>query len=206
MIKIWGRKNSINVQKVLWCCDELKIPYQRVNAGLQPGDVDTPAYRALNPNGLVPTIEDGKFVLWESNAILRYLAAKHGLDPFWPTNLKTRASADRWMDWYISTLWMHMRPLFLQLIRCTADKRDQTIIDTAKEKTLAALKILDTHLGSNLYVAGAEFTLGDIPVGAAVYRWMSLPIERPVLPHVDAWYARLGEREAYRQDVMMPMS
>ena len=206
MIKIWGRNNSINVQKVLWCCDQLKIPYLRVNAGLQPGDVDTPVYRALNPNGLVPTIEDGKFVLWESNAILRYLAAKHGLDPFWPTNLEIRASADRWMDWYISTLWMHMRPLFLQLIRCTADERDQTIIDTAKEKTLAALKILDTHLGSNLYVAGAEFTLGDIPVGAAVYRWMSLPIERPVLPHVDAWYARLGEREAYRQDVMMPMS
>jgi glutathione S-transferase len=206
MIKISGRKNSINVQKVLWCCDELKIPYQRVDAGLQPGDVDTPAYRALNPNGLVPTIEDGKFVLWESNAILRYLAAKHGLDLFWPTNLKTRASADRWMDWYISTLWMHMRPLFLQLIRCTADERDQTIIDTAKEKTLAALRILDAHLGSNPYVAGAEFTLGDIPVGAAVYRWMSLPIERPVLPHVDAWYARLGEREAYRQDVMLPMS
>lgn len=206
MIKIWGRKNSINVQKVLWCCDELKIPYRRVDAGLQPGDVDTPAYRALNPNGLVPTIEDGKFVLWESNAILRYLAAKHGLDPFWPTNLKTRASADRWMDWYISTLWMHMRALFLQLIRCTADERNQTIIDTAKEKTLAALRILDAHLGSNPYVAGAEFTLGDIPVGAAVYRWMSLPIERPVLPHVDAWYARLGEREAYRQDVMLPMS
>jgi len=206
MIKIWGRKNSINVQKVLWCCDELEIPYQRVDAGLQAGDVDTPAYRALNPNGLVPTIEDGKFVLWESNAILRYLAAKHGLDPFWPTDLETRASADRWMDWYISTLWMHMRPLFLQLIRCTADERDQTIIDTAKEKTLAALKILDAHLGSNPYVAGTEFTLGDIPVGAAVYRWMSLPVERPVLAHVESWYARLGKREAYRQHVMLPMS
>jgi len=206
MIKIWGRKNSINVQKVLWCCDELKIPYQRVDAGLQAGDVDTPAYRALNPNGLVPTIEDGKFVLWESNAILRYLAAKHGLDPFWPTNLETRASADRWMDWYISTLWMHMRPLFLQLIRCTADERDQTIIDTAKEKTLASMEILDTHLGSNPYVAGTEFTLGDIPVGAAVYRWMSLPVERPVLAHVESWYARLGKREAYRQHVMLPMS
>ena len=206
MIKIWGRKNSINVQKVLWCCDELKIPYQRIDAGLQPGDVDTSAYRALNPNGLVPTIEDGKFVLWESNAILRYLSAKYGLDPFWPTNPQTRASADRWMDWYISTLWMHMRPLFLQLIRCTADKRDQTIIDTGREKTLAALKILDAHLDRNPYVAGTEFSIGDIPVGAVVYRWMSLPIERPELPHVESWYARLGQREAYRQHVMLPMS
>ena len=206
MIKIWGRKNSINVQKVLWCCDELKIPYQRVDAGLQPGDVDTPAYRALNPNGLVPTIEDGEFVLWESNAILRYLAAKHGVEPFWPTNLETRASADRWMDWYISTLWMHMRPMFIQMVRFTPDKRDQTIIDTAREKTLAALKILDAHLGENPYVAGAEFTIGDIPVGAAAYRWMSLPIERPVLSHVESWYARLGEREAYRQHVILPMS
>jgi len=206
MIKIWGRKNSINVQKVLWCCDELKIPYQRIDAGLQPGDLDTPAYRALNPNGLIPTIEDGKFVLWESNAILRYLAAKHGLDPFWPTSIETRALADRWMDWYIGTLWTHMRPLFIQLIRFTADKHDQTIIDTAKDKTLAALEILDTHLGSNLYVAGTEFTLGDIPVGAAAHRWMSLPIERPVLSNVESWYARLGEREAYRQHVMLPMS
>jgi len=206
MIKIWGRKNSINVQKVLWCCDELKIPYQLVDKGLQPGDVDTSAYRVLNPNGLVPTIEDGKFVLWESNAILRYLSAKHGFDPFWPTNPQTRASADRWMDWYISTLWMHMRPLFLQLIRCSADKRDQTIIDTGHEKTLAALKILDAHLDTNPYVAGTEFSIGDIPVGAVVYRWMSLPIERPELPQVESWYARLGQREAYRQHVMLPMS
>jgi len=206
MIKIWGRKNSINVQKVLWCCDELKIPYQRVDAGLQPGDVDTPAYRALNPNGLVPTIEDGKFVLWESNAILRYLATKHGTDPFWPTSPETRASADRWMDWYISTLWMHMRPIFIQLVRCRREERDQTIIDTGREKTLTALKILDAHLDTNPYVAGTEFSIGDIPVGAVVYRWMSLPIERPELPHVESWYARLGQREAYRQHVMLPMS
>ena len=206
MIKIWGRKNSINVQKVLWCCDELKIPYQRIDMGGQPGDVDTPAYRALNPNGLVPTIEDGKFVLWESNAILRYLAAKHGVEPFSPTNLETRASADRWMDWYISTLWMHMRPMFIQLVRFNAHQRDQAIVDAARDKTLAALKILDAHLGANPYVAGDAFTLGDIPVGAAVHRWMSFPIERPVLPHVESWYARLCEREAYRQHVKLPMS
>lgn len=206
MIKIWGRKNSINVQKVLWCCDELKLPYQRVDAGGQPGDVDTPAYRALNPNGLVPAIEDGDFVLWESNAILRYLAAKHGSKPFWPQSVENRASADRWMDWQLSTLWTHMRPMFIQLVRCPPNERDQSIIDTAGEKTLAAMKILDTHLGDNLYVAGAEFSIGDIPVGAATYRWMSLPIERPALPSVEAWYARLCQREAYQQHIMGPMS
>ena len=206
MIKIWGRKNSINVQKVLWCCDEFKIPYQRVDAGVQPSDLDTSTYLALNPNGLVPTIEDGKFVLWESNAIVRYLAAKYGSENFWPTNPETRASADRWMDWHMSTLWTHMRPMFIQLVRNTPDKRDQTIIDAAQQNTLAALKILDAHLGANHYVAGAAFTIGDIPVGAATHRWMSFPIKRPALPHLEAWYARLGERHAYQQHIMLPMS
>jgi glutathione S-transferase len=206
MIKIWGRKNSINVQKVLWCCDELNLVYQRVDMGLQNGDVDTPAYRAINPNGLVPTIEDGEFVLWESNTILRYLAAKYATGNLWPDSLETRAHADRWMDWHLSTLWMHMRPLFLQLVRCDPDQRDRSIIDESHGKTLDALKILDAHLGSNQYVAGNEFTIGDIPVGAATYRWMTLPIERPELPNLQAWYARLGEREAYRQHVMLPMS
>ena len=206
MIKIWGRKNSINVQKVLWCCDELKIPYERIDAGAQYGVVDTSTYRALNPNALVPTIEEGKFVLWESNAIVRYLAAKHGSGTLWPTDLSERASADRWMDWHMSTLWMHLRPLFVQLVRRTPDKRDQTIIDAAREKTLGALKILDAHLGGNDYVAGAGFTMGDIPVGAATHRWMSLPIERPVLPHFEDWYARLRERSAYQLHIAGPMS
>lgn len=206
MIKLWGRKNSINVQKVLWCCDELSIPFERIDAGAQFGVVDTSAYRALNPNGLVPTIEDGQFVLWESNAIVRYLAAKHGSGTLWPTDIEVRASADRWMDWHMSTLWAHLRPLFVQLVRRTPDKRDQAVIDAAREKTLSALKILDAHLSGNNYVVGAEFTMGDIPVGAAAHRWMSLPIERPALPHFEAWYAKLGERSAYKQHIMLPMS
>ena len=206
MIKIWGRKNSINVQKVLWCCEELNLPYRRVDAGVHAGDLDTAEYRALNPNSLVPTIEDGNFVLWESNAIVRYLAAKYGTDNLWPTNPETRASADRWMDWHLGTLWAHMRPMFLQLVRHTPDERDQTIIEASQEKTLAALRILDAHLGENAYVAGAEFTIGDIPLGVATYRWMFLPIERPTLSNLETWYARLEERQAYRQHVMRPMS
>jgi glutathione S-transferase len=206
MIKIWGRKNSINVQKVLWCCDELEIPYQRIDVGVEAGDVDTTAYRQLNPNGLVPTIEDGELVLWESNTILRYLAGKYSSDKFWPTNAETRALADQWMDWQLGTLWVDMRPMFIQLIRHSPDRRDQSIIDTAYEKTLAAMKILDAHLGENHYVAGEGFTIGDIPVGAVTYRWMSLLIERPALANLEAWYARLGGREAYKKHVMLPMS
>jgi len=206
MIKIWGRKNSINVQKILWCCDELELRYERVDAGVQPGDLDTSAYRALNPNALVPTIEDGKFVLWESNAILRYLASKYGSGDIWPANPETRASADRWRDWHISTLWASMRPIFQQLIRTAPEHRDQSIVDAACDKSGEALKILDAHLGANPYVTGDAFTLGDIPLGAATHRWMSFPIERPVLPHLDAWYAKLGQRQAYRQHVMLPMT
>lgn len=206
MIKIWGRKNSINVQKVLWCCDELGVPYQRIDAGVQAGDVNTAAYLKLNPNGLVPTIEDGNFVLWESNTILRYLASKYSSENIWPTNPETRALADRWMDWQLGTLWVDMRPMFIQLIRHSPDQRDQTLIDTAYDKTLAAMKILDAHLGEHEYVAGERFSLGDIPVGAVTYRWMSLPIERLVLANLQDWYERLGNRVAYRQHVMLPMS
>ena len=206
MIKIWGRKNSINVQKVLWCCDELEIPYQRIDAGAQAGDVDTEAYRKLNPNGLIPTIEDGEFVLWESNTILRYLATKYSSGGIWPSNPEKRALADRWMDWQLGTLWVEMRPMFIQLIRHSPDQRDQSVIDAAFEKTLAAMKILDNHLSDNQYVAGDTFTIGDIPVGVVAYRWMSLPIERPALANLEAWYARLGSRQTYRQHVMLPMS
>ncbi|NNE63150.1 MAG: glutathione S-transferase family protein [Gammaproteobacteria bacterium] len=206
MIKIWGRKNSINVQKVLWCCDELDIPYQRIDVGAQPGDVDTAAYRKLNPNGLIPTIEDGEFILWESNSILRYLASKYDDGNIWPTNPQARALADRWMDWQLGTLWVEMRPMFIQLIRHSPDHRDQSVIDMAYRKTLAAMKLLDAHLGNHHHVAGERFTLGDIPVGAVTYRWMALPIERPDLVNLQNWYSRLAHRSAYRQHVMQPMS
>lgn len=206
MLKIWGRKNSINVQKVLWCCDELTIPYERIDAGAQFGVVDTPAYRKLNPNGLVPTIEDGDFVLWESNAILRYLAAKHGEGKLWPQDLRARADANRWMDWHMSVLWFHLRPLFVELVRRTPDKRDPKVIEGAQKKSMEAMKILEAHLTGRAYMVGADFTMGDIPLGCAIYRWMNLPIERPKLPHIDAWYERLKQRPAYRQHIMLPMS
>lgn len=206
MIKLWGRSNSINVQKVLWCCDELGVPFERIEAGAQFGVVDTPAYRKLNPNGLVPVIEDGDFVLWESNAILRYLAAKHGAGGLWPQDLRVRADADRWMDWHTSVLWFNLRPLFVELVRRTPDKRDAKVVEGAHKKTADAMQILEAQLAGRDFVAGAGFTLGDIPLGCAVYRWMNLPIERPKLARLDAWYGRLQQRPAYRKHIMLPLS
>jgi len=206
MLKIWGRDNSVNVQKALWCCEELGLQYQRIDAGLSFGVVNTPQYRALNPNGLVPTLEDGPFVLWESNAIVRYLSAKHSAGKLWPNDLKVRAEADRWMDWQISTFWPTFRDLFWNLVRTPVEQRDQKAIEESHLKTAEILAYLDAHLKNRVYVAGGEFSMGDIPMGCAIWRWMSLPIERPVLANVQSWFDTLRGRAAYEKVVMLPIS
>jgi len=206
MLKIWGRDNSVNVQKALWCCEELGLQYQRIDAGLSFGVVNTPQYRALNPNGLVPTLEDGPFVLWESNAIVRYLSAKHSAGKLWPNDLKVRAEADRWMDWQISTFWPTFRDLFWNLVRTPVEQRDQKAIEESHLKTAEILAYLDAHLKNRVYVAGGEFSMGDIPMGCAIWRWMSLPIERPVLANVQRWFGTLCGRAAYEKVVMLPIS
>lgn len=203
---IWGRNNSLNVQKVLWCCDEMGVEYERIDAGGAFGIVDTPAYRKLNPNGLVPTLVDDGFVLWESNAIIRYLAAKHGARSLWPDDLQRRADADRWMDWKVSTFWPAMRVLFLGLVRTPEEKRDAKAIEESRLKTADVLAIVDAHLASRAYLAGDTFTLGDIPLGCGIWRWMALPIERPQLPHVARWFEALQQRPAYQKLVMLPLS
>jgi len=206
MLKIWGRDNSVNVQKALWCCEELGLQYQRIDAGLSFGVVNTPQYRAINPNGLVPTLEDGPFVLWESNAIVRYLSAKHSAGKLWPEDLQVRAEADRWMDWQISLFWPTFRDLFWNLVRTPVEQRDQKAIEQSHLKTAEILEYLDTHLKHRVYVAGAEFSMGDIPMGCAIWRWMSLPIERPVLANVQRWFDTLRSRAAYKKVVMLAIS
>jgi len=168
--------------------------------------VNTPQYRALNPNGLVPTLEDGPFVLWESNAIVRYLSAKHSAGKLWPNDLKVRAEADRWMDWQISTFWPTFRDLFWNLVRTPVEQRDQKAIEESHLKTAEILAYLDAHLKNRVYVAGGEFSMGDIPMGCAIWRWMSLPIERPVLANVQRWFDTLRGRAAYEKVVMLPIS
>ena len=206
MLKIWGRTNSINVQKVLWVVDELRIPYERADAGLQFGVVGEPFYRKMNPNGRVPTIDDDGFILWESNAIVRYLSEKHGAGTLWPSDPRQRADSDRWMDWVSTTAGPPMTPVFWGLIRTPPERRDIRAIDEGTKKLNAAFEILEQGLGGRDYVAGSELTLGDIPVGVYVYRWSALPIDRPRLPKVEAYYRRLQERAPFRNHVMLPLS
>ena len=206
MLKIWGRNNSVNVQKVLWCCEELGQQYQRLDAGGSFGVVNTPQYRALNPNGLVPTIEDGPFVLWESNTIVRYLTAKHSAGKLWPEDLKVRAEADKWMDWQVAMFWPTFRPLFWNLVRTPVDQRDEQAIEESRLKTAEVLGYLDAHLKNRAFVAGDELTMGDIPMGCAIWRWMALPVERPALANVQRWFEALRERAPYKSVVMLPVT
>jgi glutathione S-transferase len=208
MLKIWGRNTSSNVQKVLWALGELKLPFDRIDVGGSFGKTKEAAYLAMNPNSLVPTLEeeDG-FILWESNSIVRYLAAKHASRTLEPADLKTRALAQKWMDWQLAVLGPAITPVFWGLIRTPADKRDNNAIAAGKEKTTAAAKIMDAQLGKTRHLAGDEFSYGDIPVGIMIYRYMQLIPERPATPHLDRWYAAISSRPAFKEQVAsVPLS
>jgi glutathione S-transferase len=205
MLKIWGNADSINVQKVLWCCEELALPYERIDAGRHYGVVNTAEFRRLNPNGLVPTIDDDGFVVWESGTVLRYLAAKHAAGSLWPDDVAARADVDRWIDWSNSTLWPAMVPIFRAFLRTPEHERDDNGVEAARRETLEALAVLDAHLEGRAFVGGERFTMGDIALGCAVWRWMTLPIERAELPQVQRWFDALSKREAYRKVVMLPL-
>jgi glutathione S-transferase len=206
MLRIWGRSNSVNVQKALWCCEEMNLPYEQVDAGGTFGVVNTQQYRHLNPNGLVPTIEEDGFVLWESNAIVRYLTAKHSLGKLWPEDLNIRAEADKWMDWQNTTFWPTFRPLFWNLVRTAPDQRDAQAMEESRLKTAEILGYLDAHLKNRAYVVGDALTMGDIPLGCAIWRWLGLPIERSDLPNVQRWFEALSNRPAYKKIVMLPLT
>ena len=203
-LKIWGRPNSINVQKVMWTVGELGIPHERIDAGMAHGIVDEAWYAAKNPNRLVPMIEDDGVVLWESNVIVRYLAAKHVA--LMPDTLAGRAEVEMWMDWQQTTLMTGLSPLFITLIRTPAAARDPTVIETGIANAEATFRLLDRHLAGRQHMVGDSFSVADIPVGAAAYRWYALPITRPDLPNLRAWYERLTRRPAYQQHVMLPLT
>jgi glutathione S-transferase len=206
MLKIWGRLNSINVQKVLWCCGELGLKYERVDAGNEYGVNDTPAYHALNPNGLVPTIEDDGFVLWESNAIIRYLSSKVEGETLCPLDIQTRFDAERWMDWQATTFWPGLRPLFIQLLRTKEAQRSIDVIRKGQRDCLSAIRILDARLSDRDYLAGDQFTFADIPAATTVHRWYELDISHPDLPNLRRWYEQMTERLPFREAVMTPLS
>ena len=201
MLKIYGRLTSVNVQKVVWCADELGLTYERVEAGGKYGVVSTPEYRAMNPNGLIPVIDDDGFVLWESNAIVRYLAGRYGEGTLWPADAHTRADADRWMDWQATSFNPAFRPAFIQLVRTPVAQRDAAVVEQSRVGVEKRLAILDAHLVSHAFVAGAAFTMGDIPLGCSVDRWFKMPIVREAHPNVERWYQALRGRAGAQQVV-----
>ena len=205
MLKIIGRKTSSNVQKVLWVCGELNLPFEREDLGGPFGGNDTARYRALNPNGKVPTIVDQDFVLWESNSCTRYLSAKHGADTRYPDNLKTRSSAERWMDWQVSTVSPTLVPVFWGLIRTPPKERNAEKIEKARKKLSANLSILDTHLKNSKYIAGESFTMGDIPIGITAYRWFNMEMEREPYKDLKRWYNLLCDRPPFQEHIMQPL-
>ena len=204
MLKIWGRVNSVNVKKALWAATELGLRYERIDAGMEHGVTKTPEYLRMNPNALVPTIDDDGFVLWESHSIVRYLAAKHGAGTLCPQDLRVRADAERWMDWTHTFSREFQRPVFWPLVRTPPEKRDTNAIREACKKCAELLAIPDKYLQEKSYLTGASFTMGDIPLGCHVQLWFRLPIERARLPGLEAWFGRLLERPAYRAHVDLP--
>jgi len=206
MLKVWGRTTSSNVQKVMWAIGELGLEHERIDAGREYGGLDTHRYLALNPNRQIPTLEDGDVVLWESNVIVRYLAAKFGAGQLWPLDPAVRGVADQWMDWQQTTLLPDMRTVFWGLVRTPADARDQRKIDAAIESLQGIWSRLDRHLAGRRFVAGDHLTMGDIPVGTLCYRYHALGIERAALGNLDAWYAQLRSRDAFRSHVMLALS
>ncbi|MGB6510323.1 MAG: glutathione S-transferase family protein [Xanthobacteraceae bacterium] len=208
MIKIWGRKTSSNVQKVMWAVGELGLPHERTDVGGPFGKNGEPAYLAMNPNGLVPTLEeeDG-FLLWESNTIVRYLAAKYKSTILEPADLKMRALAQKWMDWQLSVCGPAITPVFWGLIRTPPEKRDHGAIEAGKKNTTAAMQMMDAQLAKTAYLAGDGFSYGDIPVGIMAYRYRQLVPDRPPLPNFERWYATLSERKAFKDQVAaVPLS
>jgi glutathione S-transferase len=206
MLKIWGRTNSINVQKVMWTVGELRLEHERVDVGGEHGGLDTPAYGAINPNRRVPTIEDGSFRLWESNVIVRYLAAKHDPGGLWPAELERRAVAEQWMDWQQTTLLPDMRTIFWGLVRTEPAKRDHAAMDAAVENLKSIWEKLNQHLGGRSFVVDDQFTMGDVPVGAMYHRYRALGVEEGGHENLAAWYERLERRASYRMHVMLPLS
>jgi glutathione S-transferase len=217
MIKVWGRPTSINTQRVLWALADSDIPHELVLAsatmgpkghiskgGAAFGVVNTPAYRAMNPNGTVPTIDDDGFILWESNAILMWLALKRAPEVLSGGDPRRLARALQWMSWTNERLEPLLHTLVMELVRLPEAERDPAKVEKARVAILGPLGRLEAHLAGQSYVAGDRFTIGDIPTGAAVYRWLVFDLEQPDMPNIVAWQNRLSERKGFRAHVASP--
>ncbi|HVT24242.1 MAG TPA: glutathione S-transferase family protein [Rhizomicrobium sp.] len=205
MLKIWGRANSINVQKAMWAVGESGVAHQRIDAGGQFGGLQTPEFRAMNPNTRIPVIDDEGTIVWESHAIVRYVAAKYGKGTLWAEDPAERAKADMWIEWTQCDLQNAFMGVFAGYWRTPENQRNMNMVRNAWMRTNTLLQLLDQHLAGKKFITGESFTMGDIPPGAQLFRYyeMQIPLERPKLPNVEAWYARLKDRPAYREHVMV---
>lgn len=204
MLRVWGRRNSFNVQKVLWLVGELGLPYEHVPAGGSFGRLDDPDFRALNPHGMIPVVEEDGAALWESHAILRYLAARHGQGVFWSEDPAARAVVDGWMEWSETALQPpFLQGLFQGYFRTPEAQRDWPAIRRSQRACAELYGLLDQRLAKQPFVVGDALSLADITVGATLYRYYEMDIEKPSLPHLEAYYRRLTERPAYSENVMI---
>lgn len=203
---LWGRANSSNVMKVIWLLEELRLPYERLDVGGPFGKTDAPEYRAMNPTGLVPTLQEDEFTLWESNAILRYICSAHAPDtPMWPADVRARANVDRWMDCQQTQLNRPQGVVFQGLVRTPPERRDAAAIAQATREAAGAWGLVEAALSRHDYVAGPQFTLADIVFGVHVHRWFNMPIKgAPEMPHLRPWYSRLRERPVYTRHIAGP--
>ena len=206
MITIWGRANSVNVQETMWVSAEIGLEVDRRDVGGAFGYVDTPEYKAMNPNSRVPTLQDGDLTLWESNAIVRYLSAKYAAGSLWPEDPVERAHGDMWMDWKKTTLMGPMTIVFWGLVRTPEAERDMAAIEKASAEAATLYGYLDDWLEGRDFVLGDHLTIGDISVGSMAYRFMNLVPDRPSMPNLEAWYERLSSRPAYQTHVMLPLT
>jgi glutathione S-transferase len=206
MLTIHGRINSINVQKVVLACEELGLAYERLDAGGAFGIVKTPEYMAMNPNGLVPVLVDGDLVLWESNVIVRYLAAKYGDGTLWPKDPGQRALSERWMDWGAFTLYPKYHAAFWNMVRTPPEKRDMAAVEASLAATEPVMDILEAELAGKAFLAGARPTIGDIGLVPGVFRWLNMPISRKPRPNCEAWVEHLTSRPGYDKALMLPVT
>jgi glutathione S-transferase len=206
MLKVWGRRSAFNVQKAMWLIGELGLPYQHIDVGGSFGGLDDPAFLAMNPHGRIPVIEHDGLVVWESHAIVRYLAARYAPGTLWPQDAAARSFADRWMDWSATTLQRDFMDLFWSYYRTPETARDMPRVHGLIASCKRHYALLDRHLAQQPFLAGEHLTTADVPAGTTLYRYFEIDIERPLVPHVEAWYRRLAARPAYREHVMVPFA
>ena len=204
MIIVWGRRNSANVQKVMWLIGELNLSYRRHPFGGSFEALDTKEYKNLNPNCTIPVITDGDLLLWQSNVIVRYLAQKYSEGELWPNEIQIRALADQWMEWQQTVAGLDSFIVFHGLIKTPPEKQNRAVIEAAAKRLGQTYQILDQHLCSNNFVAGKNFSMGDIPLGVNLNRYYNLNIERPELPNVKKWFDRIQQKPAFQKHVGFP--